>query len=150
MDGTRLMLTLLGSATFLFPSGRKWLPVHVPRVVTEVALFHLLLLASTKGLGVTLRAPVSVWESLLLNPVQEELIFRQPLVFLRESKWYWPIGLLLGAVFVLLHQNDSLYVLVVRAAGTVLLLLSFRRYGLVGSILTHALLNLGVLIISRL
>lgn len=144
------MLTLLGGTTFLFPVGRTWTPVHLARVMGEVALFHLLVFIAFRILNIAVLGLASLVESLLINPVIEELIFRQPLVFLRSSKWYWPAGLVLGAAFVLMHDNNSLHALLVRVAGTLLLLRAFRHSGLPGSILTHALLNLGVLIHSRL
>lgn len=149
-SGLRVMLSLLGAATFLWPAGRSWTSVHVPRIVGEVALFHLLLFVMQRVLNIAVLGPGSLLESLLLNPVIEELIFRQPLVFLRASRWYWPAGLVLGAAFVLMHDNTSLYALVVRAAGTLLLLRTFRHAGLPGSVLAHTLLNLGVLLHSRL
>ncbi|WP_158235764.1 CPBP family glutamic-type intramembrane protease [Deinococcus sp. UR1] len=142
----QFILIFLGLLTYSSTEAKKWIHLDYAKIAIPPLIFSLFILIFEYIFNIVPHSPNSLLVSIIINPIIEELIFRQPLFFLRKTKFYWPIGLILGIIFILMHDSAGIFELIVRIIGTLLLLISFRKYGLAGSILTHSILNMGSLI----
>lgn len=142
----KLILIFLGLLTYSSNEARKWIHLDYAKIAIPPLIFSLVVLIFEYIFNILSHSSNSLLVSIVINPIIEGLIFRQPLFFLRKTKFYWPVGLILGIIFILMHDSAGIFELIIRVIGTLLLLISFRKYGLAGSILTHSILNMGSLI----